>query len=167
MSSLTWVSHIRKLITRANRLFAQCMSWCCSEHLPLVFPSKLFHTFVLPSVLLCSGSVPAVRLLDRTIRRWSRCLLGWPRGSPIPAVHLESDWPDAQRQITGRLLSLFGRTVICAVLWVLVALFSKCEHGSLNVLHLHWIGRSVIDWLPQQPSLSTTWTPPHYCEPGC
>ena len=69
---------------------------------------------MLPSVLwgaeFCSGSVPAVRLLDRAIRRWSRCLLGWPRGSPIPAVHLESGWPDTQRLvITGWLLSLFGR----------------------------------------------------------
>ena len=41
-----------------------------------------------------------MRLLDRAIRRWSRCLLGWPRGSPVPAVHLESGRPDAQRLIT-------------------------------------------------------------------
>ena len=30
-------------------------------------------------------------------------------GSPVPAVHLESGWPDAQRLITGRLLALFER----------------------------------------------------------
>ena len=109
-SSLTWVLPIRKLNARGNRLFAQCVSWCRSEHLPLVFASNLFHTYVSPSVLwgaeFCSGSAPAVRLLDRAIRRWTRCLLGWPRGSPVPAVHLESGWPDAQRLITGR---LFGR----------------------------------------------------------
>ena len=46
----------------------------------------------------CSASAPAVRLLDGAIRRWSRC---W--GGP--------GWPDAQRLITGRLLSLFGRIV--------------------------------------------------------
>ena len=105
--------HIRKLISRGNRLFAQCVSWCRSEHLPLAFASNVFHTDVLPSVSwgaeLCSGSTPAVRLLDGAIRRGSRCLLGWPRRSPVDAVHLESGWPDAQRLITGRLLSLFGR----------------------------------------------------------
>ena len=94
--SLNWNPHIRTLIARGNRLFVQCVSWCRSEHLPLVFASNLFHTYVLPNVLwgavFCSGSVPAVRLQDGTILRWSRCLLGWPRGSPIPAVHLESGW---------------------------------------------------------------------------
>ena len=80
-SSLIWVPHIRKLQTSA-----------------LVFASNLFHTFVLPSALW--GAVPAVRLLHRATRRWSRCLLGWPRGSPVPAVHLESGWPDAKRLIT-------------------------------------------------------------------
>ena len=41
-----------------------------------VFASNLFHTYVLPGVLwsaeFCSGSAPAVRLLDRAIRRRSR-----------------------------------------------------------------------------------------------
>ena len=68
-STLTWVPHIRKLIARGNHLIAQC-AWCCSEHLPLVFASKLFHTCMLPNVLwgaeFCSGSVPAVRLLLNT-----------------------------------------------------------------------------------------------------
>ena len=81
-SSLTWVLHIRKLIARGNRLFAQCVSWCRSEHLPLVFASNLSHTYVLPSVSwgaeFCSGSASAVRLLDRATRRWNRYLLGWP-----------------------------------------------------------------------------------------
>ena len=112
-SSLSWVPHIRKLISRGNRLFAQCVSWCRSEHLSLAFASNLFHTDVLPSVSwgaeFCSGSTPAARLLDGAIRRWSRCLLGAPRGSPVAVDHLESGWPDAQRLITCRLLSLFGR----------------------------------------------------------
>ena len=85
-SSLTWVPHIRKLIARGNRLFAQCVSWCRSEHLPLVFASNLFHTYVLPSVLwgaeFCSGSVPAVRLLDGAIRRWSDVCWGGLAGLP-------------------------------------------------------------------------------------
>ena len=36
-------------------------------------------------------------------------LLGWPRGSPNAAVHVGVGWPDAQRLVTGRLLSLYGR----------------------------------------------------------
>ena len=112
-TSLSWVPHIRKLISRGHRLFAQCVSWCSSERLPVQFASHLFLTYVLPSVSwgceFCLGSAPAMRLLDGALRRWGRCLLGWPRGSPNAAVHVEVGWPDAQRLVTGRLLSLYGR----------------------------------------------------------
>ena len=50
-SSLIWVPHIRKLIARSNRLFAQCVSWCRSEHAELFWRG---------SWLLCSGSASMV-----------------------------------------------------------------------------------------------------------
>ena len=109
-TSLSWVPHVRKLISRGHRLFAQCVSWCSSERLPFQFASHLFLTYVLPSVSwgceFCLGSAPAMRLLDGALRRWCRCLLGWPRRSPNAAVHVEVGWPDTQRLVTGRLLSL-------------------------------------------------------------
>ena len=93
--------------------FAQCVSWCSSERFPVQFASHPFLTYVVPSVSwgckFCLGSAPAMRLLDGALRRWSRCLLGWPHGSPNAAVHVEVGWPDAQRLVTGRLLSLYGR----------------------------------------------------------
>ena len=108
-SSLTWVLHIRKLIT--NRLLAQCVSWCRSEHLPLVFASHLFHICVLKSVSWNAKFVLWVSLCCAA-PGWSDATLGhlgWPRGSPISAVHIESGQPDAKRLITSRLLPLFGR----------------------------------------------------------
>ena len=69
-----------------------------------------FLTYVLPNVSwgceFCLGSVPAMRLLDGVLRRWCRCLLGWPRRFPNAAVHVEVGWPDTQRLVTSRLLSL-------------------------------------------------------------
>ena len=109
-TSLSWGPHIRKLISRGHRLFAQCVSWCSSERLPFQFASHLFLTYVLPSVSwgceFCFGSSPAIRLLDGVLRRWCRCLLGWRRRSPNAAVHVEVGWPDTQRFVTNRLLSL-------------------------------------------------------------
>ena len=100
-TSLSWVPHIRKLISRGHRLFAQRVSRCFSERLPVQFASHHFLTYVLPNVSwgceFCLGSAPAMRLLDGALRRWSRCLLGWPRGSPNAAMHVEVGWPDAQR----------------------------------------------------------------------
>ena len=62
------------MIARGNRFFAQCVSWCRCEHLPLVFASNLCHTYVLLSVLWGAEilfwvrSVSVVRLFDRAIR---------------------------------------------------------------------------------------------------
>ena len=98
----------------SQRFFAQCVFWCRSEHLPLVFASNLFHTYVLPSVSWGAedsvlGQLPQYGFWMVQCDVGSRCVLGWPRGSPVAAVHFGSGWLDAQRLIAGRLLSLFGR----------------------------------------------------------
>ena len=111
--SLTWLPHVRHLISRGNRLLAQCVAWCCSDRLSVHFAASLFRSYVLPSISwgleFCLNSSPAVRLIDGALRRWGRHLLGWPSGSPNAAVFLELGWPDAQHLCTERLLSLFGR----------------------------------------------------------
>ena len=124
-SSLSWVPDIRKLISRGKRLFAQCVSWCRTEHLPLALASNLFRTYVLPSVScgaeFCSGSAPAVgRLLS---------LFGRITSMPIEEICA--------------LLWRLSRQVL--LVWVPAALFSECESGALSVLSLRWIVRSVID----------------------
>ena len=114
-SSLSWLPHVRHLISRGNRLFAQCVSWCRSDRLPVHFAASLFKSYVLPSISwgleFCLISSPAIRLLDGALRRWGRHLLGWPSGSPNAAVFLELGWPDALHLCTERLLSLFGRAL--------------------------------------------------------
>ena len=40
-STLSWVAHTRHLVTRANRLLAQCVAWCRTEGLSLRFASTL------------------------------------------------------------------------------------------------------------------------------
>ena len=52
----TWTPHVRHLVSRGNRLFAQCVAWCKSERLPLRFASTLFTSYVLPSISW--GSLP-------------------------------------------------------------------------------------------------------------
>ena len=90
--SLTWLPHVRHLISRGNRLFAQCVAWCCSDRLSVHFAASLFRSYVLPSISwgleFCLNSSPAVRLTDGALRRWGRHLLGWPSGSPNAAVSL-------------------------------------------------------------------------------
>ena len=107
--SLTWLPHVRHLISRGNRLFAQCVAWCCSGRLSVHFAAFLFRSYVLPSISrgleFCLNSSPAVRLIDGALRRWGRHLLGWPSGSPNAAVFLERGWPHAQHLCTERLLS--------------------------------------------------------------
>ena len=80
--SLTWLPHVRHLISRGNRLFAQCVAWCCSDRLSVHFAASLFRSYVLPSISwgleFCLNSSPAVRLIDGALRRWGRHLLGWP-----------------------------------------------------------------------------------------
>ena len=114
-SSLSWLPHVRHLISRGNRLFAQCVSLCRSDRLPVHFAASLFKSYVLPSISwgleFCLNSSPAIRLLDGALRRWGRHLFGWPSGSPNAAVFLELGWPDALHPCTERLLSLFGRAL--------------------------------------------------------
>ena len=92
--TLTWSSHIKHLLDRGNRLFAQCVSWCRSERLPLHVASSIFMTYVLPSMSWGSEffchSEPALRALDRSLRRWGRHLLGWPSGSPSAGVSVDT-----------------------------------------------------------------------------
>ena len=84
--TLRWTQHAQHLVQRGNRLFAQCVSWCRSERLPLAMASSIFMVHVLPSVSwgteFFSHSLPALRLLDHALCRWGRFLLGWPSGSP-------------------------------------------------------------------------------------
>ena len=111
--SLSWTAHARHLVSRGNRLFAQCVAWCRSERLPLWFASTLFTSYVLPSISWSMeffvSSPPALQVIDTALRRWGRFLLGWPAYSPIASVFLELGWPDASHISTSRLLSLFGR----------------------------------------------------------
>ena len=48
--TLSWTKHVQLLISRGNRLFAQCVAWCRSEHLPVQMASSIFRVYVLPSV---------------------------------------------------------------------------------------------------------------------
>ena len=99
--TLRWTQHAQHLVQRGNRLFAQCVSWCRSERLPLAMASSIFMVYVLPSVSwgteFFSHSPPALRQLDHALRRWGRSLLGWPSGSPSTGVLVELGWPDAER----------------------------------------------------------------------
>ena len=112
--TLTWTKHVQLLISRGNRLFAQCVAWCRAEHLPVHMASSIFRVYVLTSVSWGSEffaqSPAALHLLDGAIRRWGRHILGWPPGSPCAGVFCELGWPDAEHLAMGRLLSLLGRS---------------------------------------------------------
>ena len=64
--TLSWTAHARHLVTRGNRLFAQCVAWCKTEGLSLCFASTLFTSYVLPSISWGSeffiSSPPALRV---------------------------------------------------------------------------------------------------------
>ena len=111
--TLSWTKHVQFLISRGNRLFAQCVAWCRAEHVPVQMASSIFRVNVLPSVSWGSEffaqSPAALHLLDGAIRRWGRHVLGRPPGSPC-AVLCELGWPDAEHLAMGRLLSLLGRS---------------------------------------------------------
>ena len=47
--TFSW-THAQNLLDRGHRLFAQCVSWCRSEHLPLTLASSIFMTHILASV---------------------------------------------------------------------------------------------------------------------
>ena len=56
------------------------------------------------------GDDPAALLqFNLSLRRWCRQVLGWPRASPVAAVHWEHCIGEALRLVYGRALSLFGR----------------------------------------------------------
>ena len=105
--TLSWAVHVH------HRPFAQCVSWCCAERLPLHTASSIFLVYVLPSIAwgseFLAAPPTALKSLDRALRRWGRCLLSWPTGSPNVGVVVELGWPDAERISSGRFLSLFGR----------------------------------------------------------
>ena len=112
--ALSWSKHVQHLVSRGNRLFAQCVPWCRAEHLPVHMASSIFSVYVLSSVSwsfeFCTQSPSALRFMDKALRRWGRHLLGWPAGSPCAGVLCELGWPDAEHLVLGRLLSLLGRT---------------------------------------------------------
>ena len=119
-SSLTCVPH------RGNRLFAQCVSWCRSEHLPLVFASDLTHTHALWGAEFCSGSAPAVRLLDSN-------------------ATLEPLFVEVASRVSrsGSSLGIWLVTRRGTSLEIVTPSPFGVGPGSLSV-HLHWIRRSVI-----------------------
>ena len=85
--TLSWTAHTRHLVTRGNRLFAQCVAWCKTEGLSLRFTSTLFTSYVLPNI----SWGPALRVIDSALRRWGRFLLPQPPVvmPPVTAVHAE------------------------------------------------------------------------------
>ena len=54
----------------------------------------------------------AIAKFNLALRRWYRQVLGWPRGSPIAAIHWEVDISNSLRLVLGRAFPLFGR--LCA-----------------------------------------------------
>ena len=81
--TLSWTAHARHLVTRGNRLFANCVAWCKTEGLSLRFASTLFTSCVLPSI-----SWGSEFFISSALRRWGRFLLGWLSGSPVGAFLL-------------------------------------------------------------------------------
>ena len=106
--------HVQHLVSRGNRLFAQGVSWCRAEHLPVHMVSSIFSVHVLSSVSwgfeFLTQSPSAPRFMDNALRRWGRHLLGWPAGSPCTGVLGELGWTDAEHLALGRLQSFLGRT---------------------------------------------------------
>ena len=87
--------HADFLYSRDDRLFHRSSAWCLGEGVLLSLSSAVFDTYVLSSI--CFGL------------RWCRHLLGWPRASPIPAVHWELGVGDALRLALGtRILPLWS-----------------------------------------------------------
>ena len=70
--TLSWTAHARHLVTRGNRLFAQCVVWCKTEWLSFRFASTLFTSYVLPSISwgyeFFFSSPPALRVIDSAQR---------------------------------------------------------------------------------------------------
>ena len=110
---LSWRAHVAYLCARGDRLFHQSGAWCHGEGLPVTFALSVFIAYVLSSAsfgLEYIGDDPAALLqFNLSLQRWCRQLLGWPRASPVAAVHWELGIGDALRLVYGRAFSLFGR----------------------------------------------------------
>ena len=78
--TLSWAAHVKHVVDRGNRVFAQCVSWCRAERLPLHTASSIFLVYVLPSIAwgseFLTASPTALKSLDRALRKWVRFLLG-------------------------------------------------------------------------------------------
>ena len=72
--ALYWSKHVQHLVSRGNRLFAQCVPWCRAEHLPVHMASSIFSVYVLSSVSwsfeFCTQSPSALRFMDKALRRF-------------------------------------------------------------------------------------------------
>ena len=153
--TLRWTQHAQHLVQRGNRLFAQCVSLCRSERLPLAMASSILMVYVLPSASwsteFFSHSPPTLRQLDR---RWGRFLLGWPSGSPSAGVLAELGWSDAERLSTGRLLSL--SSCMCISQWPDVsAPWNRLSHCCRS--------RRKLAYHAQELCLSVGAVMPHMC----
>ena len=85
--TLSWTAHARHLVTRGNRLFAQCVAWCKTEGLSLRFASSLFTSYVLPSISW--GSEFSCPSGDRLCSAPLGQIPSWmPPGFPVGAVLL-------------------------------------------------------------------------------
>ena len=69
--TLSWSKH---LVSRGKRFFAQCVSWCRVQHLPVHMTSSILCVHVLPSVLRSSEFFAQSPTALRLVR-------GWPAGS--------------------------------------------------------------------------------------
>ena len=79
--------------------------------------SSVFVTHVLSSssfgLEFIADDPPALQQFNLALRHWCRHLLGWPRASPVAAVHWKLGTGDALHLAFRRAFSLFGR--LCAV----------------------------------------------------
>ena len=114
---LSWRAHDAHVFSRGDRLFHQSSAWCHGEGLPVRFAVSVFDTYVLSSA--CFGlefvgdDSAAIAKFNLALHRWCRQLLGWPRASPIAAIHWEVGIGDSLRLVLSRAFPLFGR--LCAL----------------------------------------------------
>ena len=114
---LSWRAHVAHVSSRGDRLFHQSSAWCHGEGLPVRFTVSVFDTYVLSCCCFrlefVGDDPPAIANINLALRRWCRQLLGWPRASPIAAIHWEVGIGDSLRLVLGRAFPLFGR--LCAL----------------------------------------------------
>ena len=117
--------HVQHLVSRGNRLFAQCVSWCRAEHLPVHMASSIFCVYVLPSASWSPSFSLSPRLLCASWTTHS--------GDGDAGVLCELGWPDAEHLALGRLLSLLGRTLLASILSVVSESLGTWAHHALDV----------------------------------